>query len=89
MLSRGSAIDSHSGVPFVYSRPWTIAIHRSQADSSSFISHTAQAWLSVSSTTRFMKTRKKPATSGSRTSRSSASCTASVWMCAMHSARRR
>ena len=27
--------------------------------------------------------------SGSRTSRSSASCTASLWMCAMHSARRR
>ena len=43
-------------------------------------SQTPQAWLSDSSTSALMKARKKPVMSGSRTSRSSASCTASLWM---------
>ena len=59
------------------------------AGSLSSSSHTPQAWLSHSSTSVLMKTRKKPVMSGSRTSRSMASWTASLWMRAMHSARRR
>ena len=64
-------------------------VARRPPGSASFSSQTPQAWLSHSSTSVLMNTRKKPAMSGSRTRRSMASWTASRWMRAMHSARRR
>ena len=95
MLSLGSASASHSPLPRVKKRSSTSAIQRSQEgtagspDSCPLRSQTPQAWLSDSSTSVLMKTRKKPVMSGSRTRRSMASWTASRWMRAMHSARRR
>ncbi len=92
MLSLGSASESHPGLFRVKKRSSTEAIQRSHVDtpgSGSCSSQTPQAWLSDSSTSVLMNTRKKPAISGSRTRRSMASWTVSRWMRAMHSARRR
>ena len=73
----------------VYSRSRMYAIHRSHRCCSSSISHTPQAWSSPSSTIVFVNAPKNPSTSGSRTSRSRASCTTSDWIFTRHSARRR
>ena len=75
MLSRGS--DSVSPVRALFAREASVRRPTPSTGRSALpvviSSHTPQAWLSLCSTSVLVKTRKKPATSGSRTSRSSAS----------------
>src|SRR5258708_2681192 len=87
MLSRGISSAAQPLLSGVSVSPPMFAIHRSQAPVASSSSHTPHACASESSTRRLMNMRKNPRRSGWVTSRSIASCTASLWIEAMHSAR--
>ena len=85
MLSRGRASDVPVRASLAWNSPSDVRHPQLAARRRSSSSHTPQAWLSHSSTSVLMNVRKKPSMSGSRTSRSSASCTASLWIGAMQS----
>src|SRR4029079_2948924 len=89
MLSRGTSSDRQFALPGSSVSPLMLAIHNFDVPVASSLGHTPHACDCDYPTSCFTNMRKNPRRSGCVTSRSSASCTASFWIDAMHSARMR